>query len=149
MGRDMKPESTDRTDDLQLLRSSRGVEPVLETRVEEVMERDFVSLPPWFSAAQAAKVLRQTGKSYALFGGQMLAAVTELEAGGAKSAASCATPLGPAVAVEASLGHAWGVMQNHHLGRIAVVLGQVLVGVVTRESLAERLPGRSALRLAA
>src|SRR3569833_952200 len=111
-GRDMKPESTDRTDDLQLLRSSRGVEPVLETRVEEAMERDFVSLPPWFSAAQAAKVLRQTGKSYALFGGQMLAAVTELEAGGAKSAASCATPLNPAVTDKTTQSQAKRVMQN-------------------------------------
>jgi len=149
MGRDMKTESTPHADDLQLLRSSRGAQRAPEARVEELMARDFVSLPPWFSAAQASKVLRQTGKSFALFGGQSLATVAELEAGGARSAASCATPLGPVVAVEASLDYAWAVMERNRLDRVAVVLGRVLVGVVTREALAERRPGRRAFRLAA
>lgn len=145
----MKTETTPHTDDLQLLRSSRAAQPVSETRVEEVMARDFVSLPPWFSAAQAAKVLRQTGKSCALFNGRLLATVTELEAGGAKSAASCATPLGPAISVAASLDDAWAIMQRKRLERAAVVLGGVLVGIVTREALADRLSVRRAFPLAA
>jgi CBS domain-containing protein len=149
MGRDMKTQPTHQADDLQVLRDARASLPVSEPRVEELMARDFVSLPPWFSAAQAAKVLRQTGKSYALFGGERLATALELEAGGAKSAASCALPLGPALAVDVSLSQAWAVMERNRLPRVAVVLGRVLVGIVTREALAQQLPDHRGLPLAA
>lgn len=149
MGRDMKTEPAHQADDLQLLRSSRGTQPAQQARVEEVMERDFVSLPGWFSAAQAGKVLRQTGKSYALFGGQSMATVSELEAGGAKSAASCATPLGPAILVDASVNHAWTVMEKAQLDRVAVVVGKVMVGVVTRDALSDRRLARRDVRFAA
>ena len=57
MGRDMKTEPDHHADDLQLLRGNRGYPRAPEPRLEEVMGRDFVSLPAWFSAAQAAKVL--------------------------------------------------------------------------------------------
>ena len=145
----MKTEPTHHADDLQLLRDTRAPRPVSEPRVEELMARDFVSLPPWFSAAQAAKVLRQTGKSYALFAGERLATAVELEAGGGKSAASCALPLGPALAVDVSSSQAWAVMERNRLPRVAVVLGRVLVGIVTREAVAEQLPAGRSLPLAA
>jgi CBS domain-containing protein len=155
MGREMKTELDHHADDLQLLRETRGAPPAPQPRVEEVMARDFVSLPPWFSAAQAGAVLRQTGKSYALFGGpgaERLATLGELQAASPlKSAASCATPLGPAIAVDASLAEALTVMNKRQLDRSAVVLGRVLVGIVAREALIDRLPlvaGR-AFRLAA
>lgn len=145
----MKTEPTHHADDLQVLRDTRAQRPVSEPRVEELMARDFVSLPPWFSAAQAAKVLRQTGKSYALFAGERLATAVELEAGGGKSAASCALPLGPALAVDVSSSQAWAVMERNRLPRVAVVLGRVLVGIVTREAVAEQLPAGRPLPLAA
>lgn len=145
----MKIESTLHPDDLQLLRGARAAATTPALRAEDVMERDFVSLPAWFSAAQAAKVLRQTGKSYALFGGERLATAAELEAGGAKSAASCAFPLGPAVAVNSSLDRVWAIMQARRLDRLPVALGRVLVGVVTREALAGRVPESGDQRLAA
>ena len=113
------------------------------------MERDFVSLPAWFSAAQAGKVLRQTGKSYALFAGDRIATATELESGGGKGAASCARSFGPAVGVDASWGEAWAVLERNRLDRVAVVLGRVLVGIITREALVERIPAGRPLRLAA
>lgn len=149
MGRDMKTQSIPLTDDLQLLRGALAALTAPEGRAEQVMERDFVSLPAWFSAAQAAKVLRQTGKSYALFGGERLATAEQLEGGGAKSAASCALPLGPAITVDTSLSQAWAVMERHRLDRLPVALGRVLVGIVTRETLADRLPAPGDRRLAA
>jgi CBS domain-containing protein len=149
MGRDMKTEATHHADDLQILRDTRAAQPAPQARVEQFMARDFVSLPPWFSAAQAGKVLRQTGKTFALFRGERLATAGELEAGGAKSAASCARPLGPAIAVDASLEQAWNFLQKNRLDLLPVVLGRVLVGIITRESLAEQLPVAPNLRLAA
>jgi|GEM_PF-3658578 len=145
----MKTETILPADDRQLWRGTPGSRRAAEPRVEELMERDFVSLPAWFSAAQAGKVLRQTGKSYALFGGDRVATLRELEAGGGKGAASCARPFGPAVAVDASWGEAWTVLERHRLDRVAVVLGRVLVGIVTREALVERIPAGRPLRLAA
>jgi len=145
----MKTDSIPPVDDLQLLRGARAAQTPPDLLAEHVMERDFVSLPAWFSAAQAAKILRQTGKSYALFGGERLATTVELEGGGGKSAASCAVPLGPAIAVDASLTQAWALMESHRLDRLPVALGRLLVGVVTRETLAAHLPGRPDQRLAA
>jgi len=145
----MKTETTPHADDLQVLRATRAALPATQLRVEELMARDFVSLPAWFSAAQAGKILRQTGKSYALFGGDRLATAAELEAGGAKGAASCARPLGPAVAIDASPHQVWSFLEKNRLDRVPVVLGRVLVGIVTREALAELLSTGSTLRLAA
>ena len=145
----MKTEATHHADDLHILRGSRAAQPARQTRVEELMARDFVSLPPWFSAAQAGKVLRQTGKSFALFSGQRLATMAELEAGGDKSAASCARELGPALAVDVSLDQAWNFLQKNRLDRLPVVLGRVMVGIITRDSLAEQMPVVPKLRLAA
>ena len=153
MGREMKTESTSHDAELHLVRGRRFDQPTPGPRVEVLMSRDFVSLPPWFSAAQAAKVMRQTGKSHAVFGGQRLATVAELEAGGPKSAdrsaASCAAPFGPTITVDASLNEAWAVMEANHLDRVAVVLGRVLVGVVTRDALAAERPATRPFQMAA
>ena len=47
------------------------------------------------------------------------------------------------------MNQAWSVMESQRLDRLPVVLGRVLVGVVTRERLAEGLPARRDLCLAA
>ena len=152
----MKTEPDHHADDLQLLRGNRGYPRAPEPRLEEVMGRDFVSLPAWFSAAQAAKVLQQTGKSFALFagaGGELLATRAELEATAPlKSAASCARPLGPAITIDASLDEAVTLMARRQLDSVAVVVGRLLVGILTRDAIAERLPiivPRAGYRLAA
>ena len=140
----MKTEPDHHGDDLQLLQGIRGALRAPEPRVEQLMGRDFVSLPAWFSAAQAAKILQQTGKSFALFagpGGDRLATRAELEAvEPMKSAAPCATPLGPAITIDASLDEAVSLMGRRKLDRVAVVVGRLLVGILTRDAIAERVP---------
>ncbi len=154
MGRDMKIESNHPADDLHLLRAGRATLPVAEPRVEAIMARDFVSLPAWFSAAQAGKVMRQAGKSCSLFagpGGELLATLADLDAASpAKSAASCAAPLGPGIRVDASPAQALAVMDRHQLDRVPVVMGRLLVGIVTRDVVEACRPVSStAARLAA
>jgi hypothetical protein len=156
MSRDMKTEPTHDADDLQLMRDARGAQLLPGPRVQAVMERNYVSLPAWFSAGQTASVLRQTGKSFALFGGpggERLVTLAALEAvPPAKSACSCGSELGPGLAADASLDEALAVMERHQLDRVAVVMGRLLVGIVTRDAITDRLPThapRAGFRLAA
>jgi len=51
--------------------------------------------------------------------------------------------------VNSSLDQVWAIMQARRLDRLPVALGRVLVGVVTREALAGRVPASGDQRLAA
>jgi len=51
--------------------------------------------------------------------------------------------------VDVSLEQAWNFLQKNCLDRLPVVLGRVMVGIITRDSLAEQLPVVPKLRLAA
>jgi hypothetical protein len=114
--------------------------------VEWVMTDDWISLPGWFAAEQAANVLRCKGKMYAMFGGGGqpasggLARVDELEAAPAgKSALWCARPFGPAVNQETTLDEAATLMDEHAVDRLPVVLGRLVIGVVSRDDVMDQL----------
>ena len=123
--------------------------------LEAIVAGNFLTLPAWFPAAQAVKVLRHKGKSFALVedrgGARQVADVLSLEAAPAhKTLAWCATPLGPAIAPTTSLDEVSNLIEDSGAHRLPLLLGSVLVGIVTRTDAEQaRFPCFSADCLAA
>jgi hypothetical protein len=101
---------------------------------------DFLTLPAWFGAEQAAAVLRSKGKRLALIaGGDGMSSVADLHrlaaAPSTKSISWCAVPLGPAVLPTTSLGEARRLMDAHGSAYLPVVTGGVIVSILARDSI--------------
>ena len=115
---------------------------------------DFLTLPAWFGAQQAAAVLRSKGKRLALIAGvDGMTSVADLHrlaaAPGTKSISWCATPLGPAVLPTTSLDEVHRLMDVHGSDYLPVVTGGVIVNILARDSVDAAATLETVERLAA
>lgn len=115
--------------------------------VGRILLNDMASLPSWFNAGQAAAILRQQGKRFALITDR--AGVSRIATRAAlasvddtKSAEACAIPLAVGVGVETPLSAALELMDRHHVDLLPVRGGGpvgsftgLLVGIVLREDI--------------
>lgn len=106
--------------------------------VGDVVTRpNAMSLPAWFTSAQACAVLRLKGQSFALFtdacGGVRVASLARLGAAPAEQALVCSSaPLGPRVAPATPLADALQVMDAQRVDHVTVARGGVMIGVLGR-----------------
>lgn len=138
------------------LRSAMSVEQPRAGRVRDVMSRPVLTLSPELDAAEAHARLEQWSVTGApvLAGGKVVGVVSRRDVSrpGDKHTVRAAMTSQPrTVSAEASLEEALRLMTEGNIGRLPVLEGEQLVGIVTRTDVLRFLysPDRSALSVSA
>ena len=108
-------------------------------RVAAIATPNALTLPAWFSAAQASAVLRLKSRSFVLIAGaQGIARVASRDrlagAPADQSVTGSAVPLGPGITPSTPVAVAVRRRDAHGTDHAAVVVGGAVLGIVTREA---------------
>ena len=123
-------------------------------RIAEVAIPNAITLPAWFSSAQACAVLQLKARSFVLIAGahgidRMAPRAGLAAAPPEQSITGSAVPLGPGVTPSTSVAEAVRLMDHHATDHVAVVVASAVLGIVTREDATRALafgPPRSRSR---
>jgi len=135
---------------LRQVSERRSEEPRRETaqaegpRIAEVAIPNAITLPAWFSSAQACAVLQLKARSFVLLAGAQgldrVAARARLAvAPPQQSITGSAVPLGPGVTPSTSVAEAVRLMDERSADHVAVVVAGAVLGIVTRDDAARAL----------
>jgi len=113
-------------------------------RIAEVAIPNAITLPAWFSSAQACAVLQLKARSYVLMAGaQGIERVASRESLAAappqQSITGSAVPLGPGVTPSTPVAEAVRLMDSRVADHVAVVVAGAVLGIVTRDEAARAL----------
>jgi len=113
-------------------------------RIAEVARPNAVTLPAWFSSAQACAVLQLKARSFVLIAGahgidRVASRARLASALPQQSITGSAVPLGPGVTPSTSVAEAVRLMNDRAADHVAVVVAGAVLGIVPREDAARAL----------
>jgi hypothetical protein len=113
-------------------------------RIAEVAIPNAITLPAWFSSAQACAVLQLKARSFVLMvGAQGIDRVASrgrlASAPPQQSITGSAVPLGPGVTPSTPVAEAVRLMDDRAADHVAVVVAGAVLGIVTRDDAARAL----------
>ena len=113
-------------------------------RVAEVAIPNAITLPAWFTSAQACAVLQLKARSFVLIAGaqgidRVASRARLASAPPQQSITGSAVPLGPGVTPSTSVAEAVRLMDDRPADHVAVVVAGAVLGIVTRDDAAQAL----------